>query len=199
MVAGRRARVGRKTAETEVSLEILLEGSGKADVKTSVGFLTHMLETFARHSRADLKVSCRGDTHVDAHHLVEDVGIVLGQAFAEALGDKRGIRRFGFASVPMDEALVRATVDLSGRPFYASRGEVPRGKVGEFDLDLVEDFLAAFAGACRCNLHVEVVSGRSGHHVAEAAFKALARALREASETDPRAEGEVPSTKGTLR
>ncbi len=198
-MTGRRSKVERKTAETEISVELLLDGSGKADVKTPVGFLTHMLETFARHSRADLKVACSGDTRVDAHHLTEDVGIVLGHACAEALGDKKGIRRFGFASVPMDEALVRVSLDLSGRAFYAARGEMPRGKAGDFDLDLVEDFLAAFAGACRCNLHVEIASGRSGHHVAEAAFKALAIALRDAAEQDPRAEGEIPSTKGTLR
>ena len=195
----REARVERKTRETDIRLNLAVDGSGAAKISTPVGFLTHMLETFARHSCVDLTVSCTGDTHVDAHHLVEDVGIVLGTAFDEALGDKKGIRRFGFASVPMDEALVQVSVDLSGRPFHAIRGEMPKGRAGDFDVELACDFLAAFAASCRCNLHVEVRSGRSGHHVVEAAFKALARAIREAVSPDPGLRDEVPSAKGSLR
>lgn len=193
----RTAKIKRKTTETEISLEIDLDGAGKADVSTGVGFLDHMLELFARHGMVYLKVKAAGDLDVDAHHTTEDVGICLGQAVAQAAGDKKGIRRYGFASVPLDEALAQVTLDLSGRPFLVFEGDLPQSKVGEFDSELTEDFFQAFATHGKITLHCQVVRGRNTHHAIECLFKATARALRQALETDPRESG-VPSTKGVL-
>ncbi len=198
-VSGRIAKLHRKTKETDISISLNLDGSGNGKVDSGVGFFDHMLEALAKHGALDLEISCRGDTHIDDHHSIEDIGIVLGQALAEALGDKAGIKRFGFASVPLDEALTQVTLDLSGRPHFAFRGSerLGKGKVGQFDVELVEDFLGAFAAASSSTLHVEIVSGRNLHHMVEATFKAFARALREAIESDSRIRG-VPSTKGVL-
>ncbi len=191
----RSAELKRKTKETEVECRIDLDGSGRTEVSTGVGFLDHMLELFGRHGLFDLAVKAKGDTDVDLHHTVEDVGIVLGSVIAEALGDKKGIRRFGFASVPMDEALAQVTVDVSGRGRSGVVGSVPDG--APLSPALLEGFLEALAKNAGLTLHAEVRSGRDAHHVMEAVFKALARALREAVELDPR-EGGVPSTKGVL-
>jgi imidazoleglycerol-phosphate dehydratase len=195
--AGRRAVVRRKTRETDVQLFLDLDGRGAAEIATGVGFLDHMLTTLATHARFDLKLACKGDLSVDAHHSVEDVGIALGDALAQALGDKRGITRFGHAYVPLDEALARCVVDLSGRPFLHYEVAIPVTQVGALPTELVEDFFRAFVDHGRLNLHVDLVRGRNGHHIAEAVFKALARALAQAVALDPRIEG-VPSTKGAL-
>lgn len=196
---GRSAEVARKTRETEIRASVNLDGGGKAEVASGVGFFDHMLEALAKHGALDVKLTCRGDTHVDDHHTVEDIGIVLGQAVAQALGDKAGIRRYGFGSVPLDEALAQATIDLSGRAHFVFTGRehLRGGKIGTFDVELIEDFLAAFAQSSGATLHVEVRSGRNAHHVVEAAVKAVARALRQAIERDERITG-VPSTKGVL-
>jgi imidazoleglycerol-phosphate dehydratase len=191
------ARIHRQTAETQIELELELDGSGQADVQTGVGFLDHMLVLLAKHAAFDLRVAAKGDLHVDQHHTVEDVGICLGQALKQALGDKAGIRRYGHFTLPMDETLVTAAVDLSGRFALAYNAALPSPKIGVFDSELVEEFWTAFAGNCHCNLHVLLHYGRNSHHIAEAVFKALARALRMAAEHDPRMSG-VPSTKGTL-
>lgn len=193
----RESRVSRSTKETDIEVAIDLDGTGQAQASTQVGFFDHMLDAFARHGCFDMTVSAKGDLEVDAHHTVEDVGIVLGQAFAEALGSKAGIRRFGSAYVPMDESLVMAAVDISGRgqAFY----EVPVGvaAVGTFDTQLAKEFFVAFAREAGITLHVRLVCGENAHHILEAAFKASARALREAVEDDPRVVG-IPSTKGSL-
>ena len=194
---GRRARVARTTKETEVTVDLHLDGSGRADVDTGVPFLDHMLDTFARHGFLDLTVRARGDLDVDLHHTVEDVGLVLGQAFRDALGDKVGIRRFGDAACPLDEALVSAVVDFSGRPYLAYNLRIKQARVGTFDTELVHDFLLAFANTVGMNLHLNQVQGRNPHHIIEAAFKALARAIDQATQPDPRVRG-VPSTKGSL-
>lgn len=196
---GRRADVKRKTRETDIRLTLDLDGSGQADAGTGIGFFDHMLEALAKHGALDLKVACAGDRHVDDHHSVEDVGIVLGMAVKDALGDKAGIRRFGFASVPLDEALAQVTIDLSGRAHLSFRGRkrLEKGKVGTFDVELLEDFLGAFASSSLSTMHVELRAGRNTHHLIEATFKAFARALRQAVERDPRVSG-VPSTKGVL-
>ena len=191
----RSAKRERKTKETEVAVSIDLDGSGKSGVSTGVGFLDLMLELLARHSMCDLKVAAKGDTDVDAHHTVEDVGIVLGEAITEALGDKKGLRRYGFASVPMDEALAEVTADISGRGRSELHGEVPEGAA--LSPSLLAGFLEALATNAGITLHAEVRRGQDAHHVIEAVFKALARALREAVSTDPREKG-VPSTKGVL-
>jgi len=195
----RTAEITRKTRETEIHITVNLDGIGKATIASGVGFFDHMLEALAKHGAMDLKVSCKGDTHVDDHHSIEDIGIVLGQAMAKALGDKAGIRRYGFASVPLDEALSQATIDLSGRAHFTLTGRehLRGGKVGTFDIELIEDFLAALAQSTGMTLHVEVRSGRNAHHVIEATIKAVARALRQAVERDERISG-VPSTKGVL-
>jgi len=193
----RRARVARTTKETEVTVDLQLDGSGRADVDTGVPFLNHMLDTFARHGFLDLTVRARGDLDVDLHHTVEDVGLVLGQAFRDALGDKVGIRRFGDAACPLDEALVTAVVDFSGRPYLAYNLRIKQARVGSFDTELVHDFLLAFANTVGMNLHLNQVQGRNPHHIIEAAFKALARAVDQAKQPDPRAQG-IPSTKGAL-
>jgi imidazoleglycerol-phosphate dehydratase len=194
----RTAEISRSTSETEIGVKLNLDGSGLAKVSTGIGFLDHMLTALARHSLFDLEVSARGDLHIDFHHTTEDVGIVLGQTLAKALGEKRGIRRYGHAIVPMDEALVDAAVDLSGRPFLAWSATFARDKVGEMDTELFEEFFRAFAMNGLLTLHVAQKAGSNAHHVAEACFKAVARALRCATEPDPRAAGAIPSTKGAL-
>jgi imidazoleglycerol-phosphate dehydratase len=194
----RKAEVRRKTAETEIGVTLDLDGSGARDCRTGVGFFDHMLDQLARHSMIDLRVEAKGDLHIDDHHTVEDVGIAIGRALAGALGDKAGIRRYGSCLLPMDEALVRAALDLSGRPFLVWRVPLASAKIGAFDTELVREFFTALAMNAGMTLHVERLDGANSHHVVEAAFKAVARALREAVEPDPRAGGAVPSTKGTL-
>ncbi len=193
----RKAIIHRKTAETQIELELELDGSGKSDVKTGVGFLDHMLDLFAKHAGIDLKIRANGDLHVDQHHTVEDTGICLGQALRKALGDKRGIRRYGHFTLPMEETLVTVAVDFSGRYMLAYNAPVPAAKIGDFDSELLEDFWQSTAANSLCNLHVMLHYGRNSHHIAEAVFKGAARAIRMAVESDPRMTG-VPSTKGTL-
>jgi len=194
----RRAEVARETAETAIRAALDLDGTGRATVATGIGFLDHMLTALARHALYDLSLHAKGDLHIDFHHTTEDTGIVLGQALRQALGDKRGIRRYGHALLPMDEALAEAAVDISGRAFLA--WSVPFGppKIGEMDTELFEEFFRAFAFNAGITLHVSLKAGTNAHHVAEACFKAVARALRAATELDPRAPGAVPSTKGVL-
>lgn len=191
------AKIARQTAETEIELELNLDGSGIANIATGVGFFDHMLTLLAKHAAIDLAVAARGDLHVDQHHTVEDVGICLGQAIRQALGDKAGIRRYGHFTLPMEETLVTTAIDFSGRYFLAFNAKFPSSKIGEFDSELVEDFWQAVAANALGNLHVLVHYGRNSHHISEAIFKASARALRMAVEFDPRMSG-VPSTKGTL-
>jgi imidazoleglycerol-phosphate dehydratase len=192
------ATITRTTKETEISLTLALDGSGQAEIDTGIGFLDHMLTALARHGLFDLAVRAAGDLHIDCHHTTEDVGIVLGRAFAQALGEKRGISRFGYALVPMDEALAEAGVDLSGRPFLAWEVAFDQPRIGEMDTDLFEEFFRAFAMNGLLTLHLTRRAGRNGHHIAEACFKAAARALRMAAEPDPRAPDSIPSTKGAL-
>ncbi|HBS50973.1 MAG TPA: imidazoleglycerol-phosphate dehydratase HisB [Rhodobacteraceae bacterium] len=194
----RRASIHRKTSETEISVEIDLDGTGAYDNRTGVGFFDHMLDQLSRHALIDMTVRADGDLHIDDHHTVEDTGIALGQALAQALGDKRGIRRYGACLLPMDDALVRAALDLSGRPYLVWNLELPTAKIGTFDCELVREFFQALATHGGITLHVEKLAGINSHHIAEAAFKAVARALREAVETDPRKADAVPSTKGAL-
>ncbi|SLN49783.1 Imidazoleglycerol-phosphate dehydratase [Roseivivax jejudonensis] len=194
----RRARITRKTAETDITVALTLDGSGSYDNRTGVGFFDHMLDQLARHALFDLEVRCDGDRHIDDHHSVEDVGIALGQALTEALGDKRGIRRYGACHLPMDDALVRAALDLSGRPYLEWHVAFPTERIGSFDTELVREFFQAFATHGGITLHVDGLRGLNSHHIAEAAFKAVARSLRDAVETDPRKGDAVPSTKGTL-
>jgi imidazoleglycerol-phosphate dehydratase len=191
------AAIDRATSETKVSLALTLDGAGRAQIATGVGFLDHMLELFARHGLFDLSLTADGDRHVDDHHTTEDVGIVLGQAFDRALGDKAGIRRYGHSILPMDEALVTVAVDLGGRAFLGWQIAFETPSIGRFASELVEEFWRGFTLNARCNLHVSLHSGRNAHHVSEAIFKAAARALRDAVERDPRVEG-IPSTKGSL-
>lgn len=193
----RTATIDRKTAETNIQLSLNVDGAGRADVATGVGFLDHMLTLFAKHGAFDLTVHAKGDLEVDQHHTVEDVGICLGQALRQAIGDKAGIRRYGHFTLPMDETLVTVALDLGGRFAIAFNADFPSAKIGEFDTELVEEFWRAFAGNALCNLHILVHYGRNSHHISEAIFKATARALRMATESDPRMTG-VPSTKGTL-
>jgi imidazoleglycerol-phosphate dehydratase len=195
---GRIATIERKTTETDISLTVNLDGSGTADIATGIGFLDHMLTALARHGLFDLRVRADGDLHIDFHHTTEDVGIVLGSALTRALGDKRGIRRFGNASVPMDETLVDAAVDISGRPFLVWNVDFERPKIGEMDTELFEEFFRALAFNAMVTLHINQRAGRNAHHVAEACFKATARALRMACEIDPRVGDAIPSTKGAL-
>jgi len=194
----RTAKIERTTSETSIELGLGLDGTGASEIDTGIGFLDHMLTAFARHGLFDLRIRAEGDLHIDDHHTAEDVGIVLGQAFARAIGDKRGIRRFGQALVPMDEALVEAAVDVSGRPFLAWGVSFPTQKVGTMDTELFEEFFRAFAGNAGVTLHITAKAGRNTHHLAEAAFKAAARALRAAAELDPRVGDVIPSTKGSL-
>lgn len=194
------ARVAEKrrtTRETDVQVKIDLDGRGSSKIGTGIGFLDHMLDLFARHGLFDLEVTCAGDLHIDGHHSVEDIAITIGQAFAEALGDKSGIVRFGAAYVPMDETLARAVVDLSGRAFLVYRVANVRDRVGELDVEMVEHFWRSFAGEVRCNLHIELLYGANQHHIIEAVFKSVARSLSTATRTSERIEG-VLSTKGTL-
>jgi imidazoleglycerol-phosphate dehydratase len=199
MSAGsRKASIRRDTAETKIALEVDLDGTGASEVSTGVAFFDHMLTLLARHSMVDLKVKADGDTDVDYHHTVEDVGIVLGQAIKQALGDKAGIRRYGFFILPMDETLARCAVDLSNRPMLVYQADVSNYMVKDFNIALVREFFQGLANSLGCNLHLRLEYGEEPHHVAEALFKAFARALRQAVETDPRQGGRVPSTKGTL-
>ena len=193
----RTATIERKTAETSIRLQLNLDGSGQADIATGVGYFDHMLSLFAKHSATDLSVHAEGDLEVDQHHTVEDVGICLGQALKQAVGDKAGIRRYGHFTLPMDETLATVAIDLSGRFALAYRADIPAAKIGDFDSELIEEFWNAFAGNALCNLHILVHYGRNSHHISEAIFKATARALRMALESDPRMTG-VPSTKGNL-
>lgn len=193
----RRASLERTTHETSIKVEVNLDGQGAHRVRTPIGFLTHMVEQIARHGAIDLTVEAEGDTHIDGHHLTEDLAITLGRAVAEALGDKQGIRRYGAATLPMDEARVTVALDLSGRTYFVWEVDIPKAKIGDFDSELAEVFFEGFARGAQVNLHVQLHAGRNLHHIIEVSFKALARALREGAERDPRAPG-VPSTKGTL-
>jgi imidazoleglycerol-phosphate dehydratase len=194
----RRAEINRETAETRIHLRLDLDGTGRAEIATGIGFLDHMLTALARHSMIDLSVKAEGDLHIDFHHTTEDVGIVLGQAIRKALADKRGIRRYGQALVPMDEALAECAIDISGRPFLVWSASFPRDKVGEMDTELFEEFFRALAMNSAMTVHLTQRAGTNAHHIAEGLFKAFARALRMAVEADPRAEGTIPSTKGML-
>ena len=194
----RRAEISRETSETAITVALGLDGEGRADIATGIGFLDHMLTALARHGLFDLKLRAKGDLHIDFHHTTEDVGIVIGQCLRQALGDKRGIRRYGAATIPMDEALAEAAVDISGRPFLAWSVTFAQPKIGEMDTELFEEFFRALAFNAGISLHVTQKAGSNAHHVAEACFKALARALREAVEPDPRAISAIPSTKGVL-
>jgi len=194
----RTASKTRKTTETSVTVTLDLDGTGQSSCRTGVGFLDHMLDQIARHALIDLEVAAEGDLHIDDHHTVEDVGITLGQALAEALGDKRGIRRYGASLLPMDETLVRCALDLSGRPFLVWNVAFPTAKIGTFDTELVREFFTAFAMNSGTTLNLAMLDGANSHHIAEACFKATARALREAVEPDPRRAGVIPSTKGAL-
>jgi imidazoleglycerol-phosphate dehydratase len=194
----RRAEISRETSETAITVALGLDGEGRADIATGIGFLDHMLTALARHGLFDLTIRAKGDLHIDFHHTTEDVGIVIGQCLRQALGDKRGIRRYGAAVIPMDEALAEAAVDISGRPFLAWSVTFAQPKIGEMDTELFEEFFRALAFNAGITLHVTQKAGTNAHHVAEACFKALARALREAVEPDPRAIGAIPSTKGVL-
>ena len=194
----RTAESTRKTNETDIRLSLDLDGQGKSRVRTGVGFLDHMLTLLARHGGMDLELTCDGDTQVDDHHSVEDIGIALGQAFDQALGEKRGVRRYASLCLPMDEALILCAVDLSGRGGYYEELAIPTEKIGSFDTQLVYEFMWAFAANARLTLHLRKLAGRNSHHIVEGAFKALGRALREAAATDPRFRDEIPSTKGML-
>ena len=193
----RKATLERKTSETQIRVELNLDGTGKHQIETPLPFLTHMVEQLSRHGLFDLTVVAKGDVHIDGHHTTEDLGITLGRAFSDALGDKRGIRRYGSATLPMDEAMVTCALDLSGRTFFVWKVPLPKAKVGEFDTELCEVFFEGFVRGAQCNLHMQLHAGENLHHIIEISFKALARALREATEIDPRVTG-VPSTKGTL-
>ncbi|MDR2705680.1 MAG: imidazoleglycerol-phosphate dehydratase HisB [Planctomycetaceae bacterium] len=193
----RTATINRNTKETQISLTLNLDGNGTSSISTGVGFFDHMLTLFAAHSMLDLNIDAQGDLHVDGHHTVEDVGIALGQAFAQALGDKRGIRRYGYFTLPMDETLATTAIDFSGRPCFVYKVEFQKTKIGLFDTELVHEFWQGFVNSSACNLHQILHYGENSHHIAEALFKATARSVRMAVETDPRQSG-VPSTKGTL-
>lgn len=194
----RTATITRNTAETKITLTLALDGSGRSEIDTGVGFLDHMLTLFASHGRFDLTVTCKGDTQVDDHHSVEDIGIALGAAFAEALGDKRGIHRYGDTILPMDEALIASAVDFSGRCYLGYGLRIPTEKVGTFDTELTEEFFAAFVRKAECALHVRQLAGSNSHHIIEGAFKSVARSLKEAVAIDARFADEIPSTKGVL-
>ena len=194
----RTASINRKTGETDIALSLLLDGTGKSEIHTGCGFLDHMLTLFAKHGRFDLTVKCEGDTQVDDHHTVEDVGIVLGMAFREALGEKRGITRYGSTILPMDEALILSACDLSGRSFLGYELQIPTEKVGSFDTQLTEEFWLAFTREAACNLHLHSLAGQNAHHIIEGAFKSVARSLREAVKIEADFADEIPSTKGVL-
>lgn len=194
----RTAEINRKTAETDISLTLRLDGKGNSEIASGCGFLDHMLTLFARHGRFDLTLKCNGDTYVDDHHTVEDIGIALGQAFAEALGDKKGIVRYGSMLLPMDEALIMSAVDLSGRSYLAYGLEIPTQKVGSFDTELAEEFWLGFTRNAACTLHIKQLAGTNSHHIIEGAFKSVGRALKAAVAIDPDFADEIPSTKGVL-
>ncbi len=194
----RTANINRTTGETEIRLGLNLDGTGRSNIQSGVGFLDHMLTLFAKHGRFDLVLTCSGDTDVDDHHSVEDIGIALGQAFKEALGEKRGIVRYGFFLLPMDEALIQTAVDLSGRSYLAFSVPMPAQKVGTFDTELVEEFFLGFTRNLGCNLHIRSLAGSNTHHIIEGVFKCAARTLKDAVAVDPALEGEIPSTKGVL-
>jgi len=194
----REANINRKTAETDIQLTLNIDGTGKADINTGCGFLDHMMTLFAKHSRMDITLVCQGDTYVDDHHTVEDIGICLGQAMTQALGEKRGINRYGSTMLPMDEALILSAVDLSGRAMLVYDMNIPTEKVGTFDTELCEEFFWAFVRNAACTLHIKQMAGSNSHHILEGAFKSVARSLREAVTIDPAFADEVPSTKGVL-
>lgn len=194
----RKSEINRETAETKIELSLDLDGSGKSEIETGVGFLDHMLTLFARHGRFDLNVRCEGDVYVDDHHSVEDIGICLGKAFSEALGDMRGINRYGSVILPMDETLILCAVDISGRAYLGFEAEFTSEKIGEFDTELVEEFFAAFVRESRVTLHIRQLAGRNSHHIAEGMFKAFARTMKTAAAVDERFADEIPSTKGVL-
>lgn len=194
----RSASIERKTFETEISITLNLDGTGKSRIDTGCGFLNHMLTLFASHGRFDLTVCCKGDTDVDDHHTVEDIGICLGKVFAEALGDKRGITRYGSFLLPMDEALIQTAVDISGRSYLGYQLKIPTQKIGSFDTELVEEFFLGFVRNCPMSLHILQLAGTNSHHIVEGAFKSVARSLKAAVAMDPAAAGEIPSTKGVL-
>lgn len=194
----RSAEISRDTAETKIYLRLSIDGSGISDISTGVGFMDHMLTLFARHGHFDLTVKCDGDTYVDDHHSVEDIGICLGKAFREAIGDKRGICRYGDIALPMDEALILAAVDISGRSYLGYALEIPTEKVGSFDTELVEEFFTSFTANAGLDLHLRQLAGKNSHHIIEGAFKAAGRALRKAAAIDTTAADEIPSTKGVL-
>lgn len=194
----RKAQVTRNTLETQIQIELNLDGSGQSQLSTGIGFFDHMLDQVARHGLIDLTVQAKGDLHIDAHHTVEDVGISMGQAFSTAIGDKKGVRRYGHAYVPLDEALSRIVVDLSGRPGLEYRVKYVRGVIGEFDVDLIREFFQGFVNHAQVTLHIDNLSGDNAHHQSETIFKAFGRALRMAVELDPRSGGSLPSTKGSL-
>lgn len=192
------AEVKRKTAETDIQLKLCLDGTGESDIRTGCGFLDHMLTLFAKHSRFDMEIACQGDTYVDYHHSAEDIGICLGLAFNDAIGDKRGINRYGDVILPMDEALILAAVDISGRDYLGCDLTIPAEKVGDFDTELVEEFWLGFVRNAKITLHVKQLAGANSHHIIEGVFKAVGRALGQASKTDPALADEIPSTKGLL-
>ena len=194
----RTGEIARTTAETDIRLKLCLDGTGKSSINTGCGFLDHMLTLFAAHGRFDLEISCKGDTWVDDHHTTEDIGIALGEAFAQALGDKKGIIRYGQRFLPMDEALILTAVDFSGRGYLGYALEIPTEKVGTFDTELVEEFWLGFVRKCQCNLHIRQLAGTNSHHIIEGAFKSAARSMREAVAIDPEFADEIPSTKGVL-
>jgi len=196
--AARHSEVSRRTAETDITVRLDIDGTGKTAVRTGIGFLDHMLDQVGRHGMFDLAIEARGDLHIDAHHTVEDIGITLGQAMAKAIGDKSGVRRFGHAYVPLDEALSRVVIDFSGRPGLEYHVKYSRGLIGEFDVDLVHEFFQGFVNHAQVTLHIDNLRGDNAHHQCETVFKAFARALRNAVERDPRSQGAVPSTKGSL-
>lgn len=194
----RTAQVSRDTNETQITVSVNLDGEGKTKFDTNISFLEHMLDQVARHGMIDLDISAKGDHHIDDHHTVEDIGITLGQAFAEAVGDKSGIRRYGHAYVPLDEALSRVVIDFSGRAGLEYSVSYPRARIGEFDVDLFNEFFQGFANHAKVTLHIDTIRGKNAHHIAETVFKAFGRAVRMALEDDPRAVGVIPSTKGSL-
>ena len=194
----RKSEISRKTNETDISLSLCLDGTGKSEIDTGIGFLDHMLDLFTKHGRMDLSVKCKGDTFVDFHHSAEDIGIVLGQAFKEAVGDKKGIKRYGNMLLPMDESLILASLDISGRAFLKYDLFIPTQKVGEMDTELIEEFFISFVRNADITLHIKQLDGTNSHHIIEGAFKAVARAIREAVSIDEKAKDEIPSSKGLL-
>jgi len=198
LVSQRTAKIERKTNETQITASVNLDGTGKASFDTGISFLEHMLDQVARHGMVDLDISANGDRHIDDHHTVEDIGITIGQAFAKAVGDKAGIRRYGHAYVPLDEALSRVVIDFSGRPGLEYAVSYPRARIGEFDVDLFHEFFQGFVNHAYVTLHIDSIRGSNAHHIAETIFKAFGRAMRMALEEDPRLSGSIPSTKGSL-